>query len=434
MDQDVASYATLTPLQRLAAARAAAAVQMPYLRAALLALVPYERPGLNTMGVTKSMILLWDPIAMTRWSRDEAICTLLHEVWHILRDHAGRREQIQAEQRLWNIACDAEINDDLHAAFPDIVDVGIGDGWILPTMFNLENGGIAEGYYNQLKTLNTATASAPNAGGGWCGSGGGQSVPNEPDEEESNQDASQSAPSGTKPSIGRSAAEVEKVRKRVAEAVRDEARKGRGSIPGGWLRWAALTLKPPRVRWQDKLARATRSAIAYRSGSVDWTYKKISRRQAGVGYGKGRPILHAMHTPVPRVDVWVDTSGSMSENELATAIREVRGVLATGATVDFGVIDTEIHAAQQVRDWREIPKLLKGGGGTDFRPAFEASSKKRDCVGDRVLVFITDGCGPAPAAQPRGMCVIWLLVGPYRQRPCEWGEVIEIDDEASETS
>lgn len=429
---------------------------MPYLRAAIFALVPIERPGLNTMAVTKSMILFWDSAALLRWPREETVCTLLHEVWHVLRDHAGRCEAMQAERSLWNKAADLEINDDLSAAAPDVVGAKIGDGWLMPESFGLANGGLAEGYYRQLLAQQHALSgpgagsgpggnsgpSAPSAGNGWCGSGAGQAIPNEPDDDNADpadpnnpQAPSAGAPTPggplqAAPSTGRSAAEIQTVRKRVAQAVRDEARKGgrgRGSIPAGWQRWAGQVLTPPKVRWQDKFARAARSAIAFRPGAADWTYSKLSRRQAGVGFGPGRPILHATHTPVPIVDVWVDTSGSMEEKHLAVALRESAGVLvAVGGNVQFGAIDADVHTCKVVSDWREIPSLLVGGGGTDFRPAFERSASTKRRAG--VIVFITDGGGTAPEFPPLHARVIWLLVGEYRSRPCQWGEFVEIDD------
>lgn len=49
-----------------------------------------------------------------------------------------------------------------------------------------------------------------------------------------------------------------------------------------------------------------------------------------------------------------------------------------------------------------------------------------------ILVYATDGCGPAPLAPPPGLHTIWLLVGRCRQRPMfpadPWGVFVEVDD------
>jgi predicted metal-dependent peptidase len=131
--------------------------------------------------------------------------------------------------------------------------------------------------------------------------------------------------------------------------------------------------------------------------------------------------------PVPRVIVAVDTSGSMTEKDLSTALRETRGVMkAVGASVEFCACDAQVHTLKKVDKWEELPSLLKGGGGTDFVPVFNAVDKLNPRP--EVLVFVTDGCGPAPVTPPPGLKVIWLLVGNYRHKPVPWGEYIEVED------
>jgi predicted metal-dependent peptidase len=248
-------------------------------------------------------------------------------------------------------------------------------------------------------------------GHGHCGSCAGRAHPKEAEL--------------TKDIKGRTPREIEGTRRAVAEAIRQEASKGPGTVPGSWTRWADTQLAPPKVPWQQKLARAVRNAVAYRAGSVDLTHSRISRRQAGLGFGPGRPVISAMHAPQPRVAVVVDTSGSMGDAELRGAISECKGILAAvGAAVEFCACDAKVHELRPVRSWQDAVKLLKGGGGTDFAPAFEALEKKNPRPD--VVVFITDGQGPAPQMAPP-FRVIWTLVGSYRQRPpVTWGEVIEV--------
>jgi predicted metal-dependent peptidase len=126
------------------------------------------------------------------------------------------------------------------------------------------------------------------------------------------------------------------------------------------------------------------------------------------------------------VAIAVDTSGSMGAAELTAALREANGVLsAIGADITYLACDADVHELIKVRDVKEMAKRLTGGGGTDFRPVFEALEKVRPIP--EVLIFITDGCGPAPPAPPPRTRVIWLLVGPYQQAPCSWGTQISID-------
>jgi len=119
----------------------------------------------------------------------------------------------------------------------------------------------------------------------------------------------------------------------------------------------------------------------------------------------------------------------MGSKEMTIALQEVRGVmLACGTGVTFLACDAEVHSLKKVRHWGEIPGLIKGGGGTDMRPAFEEVQKlqKRPDV----IICLTDGQigdpGPAPNAR-----VIWVSIGEYRAHEpfAPWGDFIEIDDD-----
>lgn len=388
--------------EKLAAGFVVARNKAPYFDAVLTGLVRHEAEGLAaslgivdaapTMGVTEQGVLLYERAAIEKWTIDEIAAVLVHEVGHILRRHAERRKGFGGHPAVWNIAGDMEINDDI-----------VDGGWtlpgnpMLPSRFNAPNGKTAEEYYplveQQVKWVCC------------CGSGAGQPFPNEPKVE------------------GRTEGEIAVMRHRCAEAI-ERAAKRPGTVPGGWAVWAREQLAPPKIRWQEKLKRATRRAIASRPGGVTHTWRKLSRKQAACGYGPGRPILPALSEPSPSVAVVVDTSGSMGKEELSVALREVNGVLkAVGGNVSFVAVDAAVHSHKTVRTIDDLIPLLKGGGGTDFRPAFQKLKESRNPP--EVVIFATDGCGPAPEAQPKWCSTIWLLIGKYMQRPCSWGEFIE---------
>jgi predicted metal-dependent peptidase len=226
----------------------------------------------------------------------------------------------------------------------------------------------------------------------------------------------------------RSEREIARTRVTIAKAIRNH--KGRGTIPGDLVRWSDEALRPPKIRWQDKLARACRGAVAYRPGSGYSTYAKLSRRQAGIGFGSGKPTLPSYRATLPRVTFLVDTSGSMDNDALIRAMSEAQGILTTcGAQLDVVVCDAEVHGAKSVRSIKEACALLKGGGGSDFRPAFDQILRARPKPS--IIVAATDGDIAVPVNEPPGVRVIWLLVAKgYDGRsrtPCDWGTVIEID-------
>ena len=236
---------------------------------------------------------------------------------------------------------------------------------------------------------------------------------------------------------GRSDAELERIRDQVAEAaIEHEKHYGTGVSPG-LLWWAKQRLKPPVVRWEQQLASLTRQAVAYQEGMVDYRDDIPNPEQSVLGYGPDIPLLPALVAPVPEVMFLVDRSYSMSERELTEVAQEVPGILRTLSTpLHFGSFDTEMQAIKKVSTVKEALKLFKGGGGTDFRPIF-AALKKMKSNRPSVLIIGTDGCGPAPAEPPKGVSVIWLLVGRSAEKPSignsetpiRWGKFIYTNPE-----
>jgi len=421
---------TLTDGQRLSAAILAAEQRYPYFATGFSGLVRRFAP-VRTMAITKTGILLVDPDFLAAITAPQAGEVVSHELLHLLRRHVERREALpQVDLDIWGDAVDCEVNDDLHE------DLLPADP-CLPKKYGLQNGQMAEEYYQEL--IKQAQQQAKAGGGakegegkggnpsgkadvarGRCGSGsGGPPVDGEPE-----------GAAGAKP---RSAADLDRIRRDVAEAIQQHvAQKGRGSVPGGLLVWAESELQPPKVRWQDQLRRAIRAGVATIAGRVDYTRTRFSRRQAAFGavaraLGGSTPLMPALCAPRPRVAFGVDTSGSMGHDELVRAVSEAQGCLrAIGTPIVFLACDAAVHETREVRTAAELASQLKGGGGTDFRPVFQAVEELRPKVD--LFVFVTDGQGPAPAEAPRGFDVLWLLVGEYATAPCNWGKQLFLKD------
>jgi len=223
---------------------------------------------------------------------------------------------------------------------------------------------------------------------------------------------------GTTPGVSR--AEAEQIRRVVARHIREHAR-SRGIVPGHWARWAEEKLRP-RVDWRRELASAIRRAVADITGASDYSYRRPSRRQGQVGNGK--VVLPALRCPVPSVAVVVDTSGSISDPQLAQALAEVAGILkAAGQREGVHVLacDSQVHACRRV--FRSEQVKLAGGGGTDMRVGLEAAAKLRPSP--QVIVVITDGETPWPEQPPKGMKVIVALTG--EGKAPEWAKAIRIE-------
>jgi len=256
-------------------------------------------------------------------------------------------------------------------------------------------------------------------GGGQCGSGAGTPLEGEPEP--------------TEATPGRTPQELVRVAKECAEAIQQAAAQGQGNMPGGLLVWAGAELAPPKVPWRQKLGAAVRTTSQWRPGAVKRTFRRISRRQAGVGFGVGRPVLASKYRPVPPWRSCSTRLGSMGQSELKPwRRRSGRRARRGGRSRD--VPRMRLLGARAARGGEtcvSCSRLVKGGGGTSFCPAFDAIEKLK--VRPEVIVFLTDGGGDAPAQPPAGTRVIWLLVGKHKWHPsfhggAEWGSFVELED------
>ena len=381
-------------MQKLLAARLYAARQRPYLATALFALHPVPSRAVPTMAVDRHWRCYASPGFVAATPLPELASVWVHEVSHLLRDHHGRASRLPAElqgdHRRINLAEDCEINDDL-----------VSDGLrlpanhIRPSTFGLPNGKLFEEYLPSIP---------PSVACPLCGSGAYGGI--EPWD---------IGPSGTRVSP----TEAEAIRRYTADAVRAQHR-SRGDVPAGWRRWAESVLEPT-VDWREVLAGSTRQAIGWATGAVDYTYQRPSRRAAALP----RVVMPSLRRPLPTVAIVVDTSGSMSDVDLAAAMAEVAGVLRgvgiRGNRITVFACDAAAGVAQRVARAEELS--LTGGGGTDMREGIAAAllvTPRPD-----VVVVLTDGFTPWPS-EPASARVIAGLLGEDPPAPPTWMESVRI--------
>ncbi|MEO3747495.1 VWA-like domain-containing protein [Plantactinospora sp. B5E13] len=396
---------------KLLAARFRAAQDRPYLATALFSVTVVESRQVPTMGVDRRWRCYVSPEFVDRLPVPQLAAVWIHEVAHLLRDHHGRADRLahpdRADHHRVNVAQDCEINDDLVADLlplpPDRVE---------PKTYQLPDGLLFEQYLPRLPAsvhghpafgVGDGTGTAPD-----CGSGAhGVHRPWE---------------SGA---AGGGVGDVEAgaIRRDTAREVRAHAR-GRGTVPGGWQRWAAEILEPT-VDWRQALTGAVREAAAWASGAVDYTYHRPSRRSSAL---RG-VVLPSLRQPVPRVAIVVDTSGSMGSTQLTAALSEVSGVLRAvgigGNRVTVLACDADVQVVRQVHTVGEV--RLAGGGGTDMRVGVTEALKGRP----HVVVVLTDGYTPWPEAPLESTRLIAGLIGVNPPEPPPWITTVHITDPES---
>ncbi|MFE5309909.1 VWA-like domain-containing protein [Isoptericola sp. NPDC056605] len=397
--------------------RLVAAENAPYFMHALFAVAPVAAPGLGTFAVDGTWRLYMDPDLLTgpnRWDSTTVGAVLLHEAGHLLRDHAGRAGNLPTPRNhlAWNLAGDAEINDDLLSA-----GVPLPEGVVTPSALGCQDGDLAETYYAHLVPPDGNAPDLPDDGSPGCGSGSGS--PAAPGELPANVALDDDAGTPLTP------AEGDLVRRRVAQAVQDvQHAKGRGSVPAGLTRWAADVLAPPTVAWDRLLRAAVRRAVADRAGRTDYTYARPSRRTVpGI-------IKPAMRAPSVIVSIVVDTSGSMGQTDLDAAMSEVTGVLRSSGVAREHLrllsCDAATGTAQRVRSATSV--RLTGGGGTDMRVGITAAEDATPAP--HVVIVLTDGDTPWPEHPTRAnlVCAVIRPTPPIGTPP--WATTVHIDPAA----
>lgn len=391
--------------RRLQAARLWVAFNRPYYSKALFScpVIPAAPPA--RVSIDERWRIYADSEFLESLTVEQTAAELIHVLNHALRDHARRARSTGVDAAFaaaWNAAADCEINDDLLE--DDLLDDDPPDGsWLLPEDLELADYCTAEHYYRDI--LDGAVSVEARTG---CGSGcHSHFVPHElVDDTEALSDFDRTL-----------------LKLAVANAVTDHRKLlGAGSVPAGLARWAEQTLQP-KVNWRQQLATALRSSVHHKSGTADYTWQRPSRRQQPQD-----PVLRpAMTRPVPAIAVVVDTSGSMSENELDRALTEIRAIIATVAAGDSVRVlsaDTHVHSDQHIYDTNQIN--LKGSGGTDMATAINiAAEAKPDAI-----VVITDGYTPWPQTRPPGAgCVIAALTdrSAVRWVP-DWIQTIDMNE------
>jgi predicted metal-dependent peptidase len=337
-----------------------------------------------------------DPDLVAAWNAGQLGSVLVHHVGHLLRDHAGRARGLglgREDLGRWTLAADAEINDDLAAS-----DLPFPVPPVMPSALGCEPGRFAEEYFRRLDPPPSAEC---DCGSGCDGAARGWDT----------------AAGGLRPGT------ANLLRCQVASEILKACRGAQpGTVPLGLRRWAEEMLGS-RVDWRRVLAAEIRRGIAAVAGAVDYSYRRPSRRASAVP----DVVMPTMQRPVPEVAVVVDTSGSMDEELLGRALGEVDGLvrslgLARGR-LPVLPCDVAVHAVQRVSSARQVELL--GGGGTDMGQGIEAARRLRPAPS--LVVVLTDGLTPWPAAPPPGLRVVVALLRAGGRPPPGWARVVQVE-------
>ncbi|HEY9809632.1 MAG TPA: VWA-like domain-containing protein [Halomicronema sp.] len=316
----------------------------------------------------------------------------LHEVLHAALLHVWRRGWREAD--LWNVAADIVVNGMI---------AGLQE-------FELPAGGIRNKSLEHLSVEEVYDILVPNSRGYSLGLA----------------DLLMSSPDGVggnKPASNAEGGSLEKAKQTAVEShwknaiqqaiVVARSTNSQGRIPAGFER-EFDTLTQHQLDWRSYLWRYLVQTPTDFSG--------FDRRFIG-----RKLYLEALQGESVQVFVAVDTSGSISDNQMGMFLDEIVGILNAypHLVCELYYADADIYGPYSLEAKSTIP-LPKGGGGTSFKPFFEKVNANRDWHSDGVCVYLTDGYGDFPDQLP-SLPVLWVVTpGGLDLKSFPFGEAVRL--------
>jgi predicted metal-dependent peptidase len=411
---------------RLQRARVRLLLGQPFFGALCLRLKLESAAYIPTMA-TDGRRILFSPEFVARLSAEELEGTLAHEVMHCALGHHCRRQE--REPGLWNQAADLAINPLL-----------IANGFTLPA------GALIDARFANL-SAEEIYARLERDRGGRQAQGGKPSPTEPPGGNQNNQTPNTASPApshcgkpkgrsagqGTDPSAppsgfgevmdatdqkGEPASPAEQARQQrewsiaAEQAVRSA--KSCGKHPAGMERTIEES-RQPRQDWRAIL----RDFIVSQS-PVDYCWSPPNRRFVSSGLYLPGMERRQLGTLV----VAVDTSGSIRPGELARFAAEINAISEEAQPENIRILycDSAVQGAEEFAAGEAVELRPRGGGGTDFRPAFAWIEDQG--VAPACMVYLTDlACKSFPEAPDYP--VLWVTES---RRRAPFGETIRIVD------
>lgn len=335
----------------------------PYFARGFLAMTAIREDRCKTMGIDKYWRLYYNHEFLSELKSYFIPDIFAHELEHLLRNHHDRGKG--KIPNIWNLATDAEINDDYDSLPIDC---------ILPSTLGCDAHLAAEDYYNKILSSDDNIESLKGACSGGSGAGNEQEWERDPPDEKSLID--------TDIMISDIAADIVSYHNKHPGNVSDELVVWANAVRKGKL---------PKISWQKIIGSKIRNFTAGRS---NYTWGKINRRQDS----RDAFILPGLHRPIPDIAIIVDTSGSMNElgDWVAGCINDVVKMKCNSVLISC---NCSVVGTKKLKNWSDV-KTCIGGGGTDMTVGIEFA-KNYD-----LIIVLTDGYTPWPDVWPRKLFAV----------------------------
>ena len=423
---EVAATPAAGAAAKLASARAKLILDKPFLGALVLRLPLVAAGPWCRTTATDARKLYFNPQWIASLSSAELQFALAHEALHCALGHFARRGH--RVQRLWDLACDFAIN-------PLLIDEGLKPP-LGSQLLSVYRGMAAEEIYPCLDDSLDQETLDDHVWDGDEGGRGGQDEDQNGDED-SDTGGEAAAPAAgdgeTSPRVAAgdtvdaphdvppplTAREKEQLQQQWQRHLAGAAQRAReaGKLSGNMARLAESALAP-QVSWRAALAQYLSQAAR-----DDYSWLRPSRRS---GESSSEVLWPSLRSHAGDIFVALDTSGSISDTDLAQFVGElnaIKGTLPVRITLLACDAALASDAPWVCEPWQELrlPRKFAGGGGTAFAPVFEWL--EREGAHPDALLYFTDGEAEFPKLAPY-YPVLWLIKG---KAPVPWGRRIQLN-------
>jgi len=306
---------------------------------------------------------------------------MIHELLHLFLQHIGRGKEHNYHAKLWNVSTDLMINlliSDLKSPSLERPSMALYDErW---------RGMSADEIYHKLleEADGDPDKACENAGAG----DGGEQIPID-------KVSSEEVPDSVKNEI--------KQKMAASMAAGKDSVQGIGHNPSDLERLFGDLLEPV-IPWTEILQQAIIT-----SSAGNETYDRIDRKSNVVIF----PTYEGDHCSAL---IGIDTSGSMSSEDLAAGMTEIQSIMEMFDSWNIKVLtcDTEAsvigeYSSDEGDDISSVGELI-GGGGTDMQPLIDYAGEHYDDEYSVNIIF-TDGHIPEVSNDTDVPCVLVVIPG-----------------------
>ena len=408
-----------------------------------------------------------NPLILMKYSLKEIVYIFCHEVDHVVFNHPAEMVRSNPEgdpekYRLFNLAADAAVNDQLNQEIADgkkflRMPKGAVTSQTLKKTFGLRSvkpGESYQYYYDLIKDKGEKPENSPAGSDGNGGAGDGDNgtgvapIPGTTpqggatDRQTPGEGRGGASGAGASEATGASSAQddyaraqaavtagqaagyvtdhewlasegtdqmvdvdqmlAEATKELVNEANQIMGSEARGMMPARFSSQVQRLNRPAELNWQSILKKYVGAVAAEKQKTRARLNRRQPRRYDLSGSREGKML---------RIVVAIDTSASMGDDAIRKIFDEIFAIVSR-KRFELTIIecDASIQRVYELKSPNDLPDHVNGRGGTAFTPVINYINENRR-FRDALLIYFTDGFGESRIPKPLTYRNLWVILG-----------------------